>query len=85
MGKNKIENLYREEKCTSLGLYNPSFFKITLKTGEELPKEDPKNSLVSEITGAAFLHEYIHFLQDITTSSGLNNFCYIVALVSGIC
>lgn len=84
MGKNKIENLYREEKCTSLGLYNPSFFKITLKTGEELPKEDPKNSLVSEITGAAFLHEYIHFLQDITTSSGLNNFCYIVEYIKWV-
>lgn len=84
MAKNKIENLYREEKYTSLGLYNPSFFKITLKTGEELPKEDSKNPLVSEITGAAFLHEYIHFLQDITTSSGLNNFCYIVDYIKWI-
>lgn len=84
MGKNKVKNLYREEKYTSLGLYNPSFFKITLKTGEELPKEDSENPLVSEITGAAFLHEYIHFLQDITTSSGLNNFCYIVDYIKWI-
>lgn len=84
MEKDKVENLYREEKYTSLGLYNPSFFKITLKTGEELPKEDPEKPLVSEITAAAFLHEYIHFLQDITTSSGLNNFCYIVDYIKSI-
>lgn len=84
MEKNKVENLYREEKYTSLGLYNPSFFKITLKTGEELPKEDLDNPLASEITGAAFLHEYIHFLQDITTSSGLNNFCYVVEYIKWI-
>ena len=84
MGKSNIENLYREEKYTSLGLYNPSFFKITLKTGEELPKEDFENPLVSEITGAAFLHEYVHFLQDITSSSGLSNLCYIVDYIKWI-
>lgn len=84
VGKNKVEKLYREEKYTSLGLYNPSFFKITLKTGEELPKNGSESPLVSEITGAAFLHEYIHFLQDITTSSGLNNFCYIVDYIKWI-
>lgn len=84
MKNSKNEKKYREEKYTSLGIYNPSFFKITLKTGENLPKEDAENPLVSDITGAAFLHEYIHFLQDITTSSGLNNFCYIVDYIKWI-
>lgn len=84
MGNSKSEKIYREEKYTSLGVYNPSFFRITLKTGVILPKEDEENPLVSDITGAAFIHEYIHFLQDITTSSGLNNFCYIVDYIKWI-
>lgn len=57
-----------------LGSYFQSFFCIELHTDESL---DDLNKLKEE-TISTLLHEYIHFLQDITTSFGLTNIISIV-------
>jgi hypothetical protein len=57
-----------------LGSYFQSFFCIELHTDESL---DDLNNLKEE-TISTLLHEYIHFLQDITTSFGLTNIISIV-------
>lgn len=54
---------------TVLGFYIPSFFKLEVKSNirDFNFKSWPAN------TQSVFFHEYIHFLQDITTIFGLNN------------
>lgn len=54
---------------TSLGYYVPSFFKIFINTDKKL--KDPFQLPTKEFT--IFVHEYIHFLQDILTPFGLKN------------
>jgi hypothetical protein len=66
----------RINKFTSIGIYSPTFFKIQLITGDNI--EDLFKNGISERGEAAFLHEYIHLLQDITTNSGLSNICRTV-------
>jgi len=51
---------------TLLGSYNPAFFHIALEAKEELIMSNLLNCPV-------YLHEYIHFIQDITTIQGLTN------------
>ncbi len=55
---------------TSAGFYYSSYFRIKLNTDDSFLVYD--NNL-SELGAATFLHEYIHFLQDITTTHGLFN------------
>ena len=52
------------------GEYYPAFFEMKLKIDGDL---DLNNC--SDMDFALFFHEYIHFLQDITTSYGLTR-CY---------
>ena len=59
----------RQELYNSIGLYRPSFFHIHLERDEDF--SDYKN--LEDIPAAAYLHEYIHFLQDVTTNSGFIN------------
>lgn len=58
---------------TTCGLYHPAFFRIDLK--EEFNFTDwNKNTNHQK---SVFLHEYIHYLQDITTTYGYLNFVSI--------
>ena len=58
-----------ERYNTTLGFYEPAVFHLhTIGNGQL--KRMGKWSLLQKST---FLHEYIHFLQDITTIQGLNN------------
>ena len=52
-----------------LGFYMPSFFRLHIATTN--PIESIQN--FSDYDFSIFLHEYIHFIQDITTFYGLNN------------
>jgi len=52
-----------------MGYYLPSFFSIHLNTKSSL---DDLNTLPIE-DRSTFVHEYVHFLQDITTTFGLTN------------
>jgi hypothetical protein len=64
----------REELLSNLGHYAPSFLKMHISTRENLD-----NILgLSPRTSAAFIHEYVHFLQDITTIYGQKNIIIVV-------
>lgn len=54
----------------SAGEYYPAFFEMKLKIDGKLDLNS-----CSDMEFALFFHEYIHFLQDITTSYGLTK-CY---------
>ena len=61
----------------SSGNYSPSFFTI------RIPNEENYDNLLqgerlSDAAEAYFLHEYIHFLQDLTTVPGLSNIGIVV-------
>lgn len=60
-----------------LGLYSPSFFKMYISLREHI--DDVFN--LSEEASAAFIHEYIHFLQDITTIYGQKNIISVVDFI----
>ncbi|HLP13821.1 MAG TPA: hypothetical protein VK177_17945 [Flavobacteriales bacterium] len=64
----------REELHSNLGFYNSAFIKMHVKTTEDL--QDFGN--ISIETEATYFHEFIHFLQDITTTYGLMNISNIV-------
>ncbi|WP_144214139.1 hypothetical protein [Flavobacterium anhuiense] len=64
----------REQLFTTLGFYRPSFFKMQVNRTENL---DDINQL-SDITSAVYLHEYVHFIQDISTTFGLMNISTVV-------
>ena len=58
-----------ERYNTTLGFYEPAVFHLhTIGNGQLKRMEDW--TLLQKST---FLHEYVHFLQDITTIQGLNN------------
>ena len=59
------------------GSYTPSFFTIRIPSNEYY-ENLLKNERMSEQAEAFFLHEYIHFLQDLTTIPGLSNICIVV-------
>jgi len=56
------------------GYYSPSFFKMGISVIE--PLDNPEN--LPELPKSTFFHEYIHFLQDISTTYGLINTCIVV-------
>lgn len=64
----------REQLFTTLGFYRPSFFKMQVNSTDNL---EDLNQL-SDITSAVYLHEYIHFLQDISTTFGFMNISTVV-------
>lgn len=51
---------------TILGYYTPAFFHINVSTNTSFKKFSDRDFTV-------FLHEYIHFIQDVTSVYGLNN------------
>lgn len=62
---------HRRRFNLTLGFYMPSLFHLhvhTKKFFKNLWKWDDE-------TFCTFLHEYIHFLQDVSTVSGLHNIC----------
>lgn len=60
---------------TTLGFYSPSFIRMYVGTKRSLQN---LNTLNDPITESIYLHEYTHFIQDITTTYGLINICIIV-------
>ena len=67
---------------TNLGEYLTSFFLIRLDTdlrdGIKLDDQLTKEEM------ATFVHEYLHFLQDVTTTSGLTRFNSISKLIQTV-
>ena len=53
----------------TLGFYLPSFFRLHISTDNSI---EDFNTL-SDFDFSVFFHEYIHYLQDITTFYGLSN------------
>lgn len=70
----------REELNSSIGLYFPSFLKMHIDVEEEL---DDIFKLSPEIS-AAFIHEYVHFLQDIATVYGQKNIISVVEYIKSV-
>lgn len=64
-------------RYSNAGYYIPSFLTIYSKSSEDYSNLifGPQMSPFAEAT---FLHEYIHFLQDMTTITGLGNICVVV-------
>lgn len=59
----------RQELNTSFGIYRPSFLKIFIERDEDFSNLN----ILEDIPLAVFFHEYIHFIQDVTTIAGLSN------------
>jgi len=68
-----MENLRLSGFGITRGYYCPSFFKLVVNTTHNL---GDLNKL-PEVPFSTFFHEYLHFLQDITTTYGLANGCII--------
>lgn len=60
-----MKKLFNEE----LGFYNPSFFHLHVGIEDSIKKLED----LSDLDFSIFFHEYIHFIQDVTTLYGLNN------------
>lgn len=59
---------------TTLGFYSPSFLRMHIGTNKNLQDLN----ILNDNDASTYLHEYIHFIQDITTAYGLQNICRIV-------
>lgn len=68
-------NLY-----SSAGIYSPTFLNMRIATDE--PMQDVFS--LSPQTAAAFIHEYVHFLQDVTTVYGLRNIIMVVDFIKTV-
>ncbi|MBR09447.1 MAG: hypothetical protein CMP48_17400 [Rickettsiales bacterium] len=56
----------------TLGYYEPGFLHLRINTDDDLVDLNELARKQPEVF-STFLHEYIHFLQDLTTTSGLMN------------
>lgn len=63
-----------------LGFYLPSFFFLNIETDESLIDLDA----LTPQSKSTLYHEYVHFLQDITTLFGLGNIAQIVDVQKAI-
>jgi hypothetical protein len=70
----------RSDLENAVGFYTPSFFRIHLDTDEDVSDF----SKISTQTSAALIHEYVHYLQDLTTTYGLMNISYIVDFIKTV-
>lgn len=61
----------------ALGLYLPSFFCMELNIPFDFEKLENNNS--NQVS--TFIHEYIHYIQDVTTTYGYINFCHYMNLI----
>lgn len=64
----------RQNLYTKLGFFSPSFFRMHIDVDEDL--SDLNN--ISQSAAATFFHEYIHYIQDISTTYGLLNIINVV-------
>jgi hypothetical protein len=55
---------------TTLGFYSPSFLRMHVGTKKSLIS---LNTINDDFSESVYLHEYSHFIQDITTNYGLSN------------
>jgi len=64
-----------EPEFSELGSYEPGFIHLRIDTPEDLLKLNGLRTASSQPDWLpTFLHEYVHFLQDVTTTHGLWNF-----------
>jgi len=70
----------RKLQIEELGHYLPSFFYLKVNTDKSLDNL----SELDQDTLSTFIHEYIHFLQDILTVFGVRYIVYIVDLLKTI-
>lgn len=70
-------------KDKELGFYLPSFFFMQLNTEKDFEWLSDKSRIAGQID-SVFLHEYIHFLQDILTTNGFRNTITVVDFIKGI-
>ncbi len=68
-----------DSEYADLGFYVPGFFHLEIVTREDLNDFNrlAANGASAELI-STFLHEYIHFLQDTTSTHGLVNFIYYI-------
>lgn len=62
-------------------LYQPAFFFINLKCTKNINEILKSENIDDKST---LFHEYIHFLQDISTNYGLQYICFIVDFLKGV-
>jgi len=67
----------REKLNTTLGFYRPTFFKMQVNHTDNLENLN----VLADIPSAIYLHEYIHFLQDISTTYGYSNISMVVDFI----
>ena len=65
----------RQKRNTTLGFYSPSFLRMHVGTNEDLTN---LNVINDDLVESVYLHEYCHFIQDVTTIYGLSNICITV-------
>jgi hypothetical protein len=70
----------RTELCSSAGIYSPTFLNMRIATDESI--QDIFS--LSDQTAAALIHEYLHFLQDVTTVYGLRNIIMVVDFIKTV-
>jgi len=65
-----------ETEFTTLGFYEPGFIHLRVNALDNLNRLMDKSEPAEWVP--TFLHEYVHFLQDITSTHGLLNFIHAV-------
>ncbi|CAN5472386.1 hypothetical protein BH09VER1_BH09VER1_26570 [soil metagenome] len=74
----EAEAAYHAEFAT-LGYYEPGFIHLRVNTHDDLSDLFQLTALAAPPAWVStFLHEYVHFLQDLTTTHGLLNFVLAV-------
>ena len=66
----------------TFGFYEPGFLHLRLNTGEDLTNlNELKKSQDNLKYYSSFFHEYIHFLQDVTTTFGLADAAFMIDFI----
>ena len=67
----------------TLGYYEPGFLHLRVNTDFDL---SDLNTIIKNDKKlfSTFLHEYIHFLQDVTTTTGLTYSIFYISLIKDI-
>lgn len=75
--------MYKRKESSTGGSYYPAFLCLDVNTSDDLYYVG--HYPLDERTEAIFLHEYIHYLQDLTTIAGLARIETIVDQIKWIC
>lgn len=83
MQNNNYKRTMTIKEFESLGFYEPGFLHLRVNTDEDISDLNNlyKNSPEKFST---FLHEYIHFLQDVTTPSGLMSAGFYIDFIKDV-